>query len=181
LNPTDEDLLRTSLASDPEAFAQLLARYERRVYGLLLRLCHGPQDAQDLFQIVWMQAFASRASFKHQSRFGTWLYAIAVNQVRTWQRKQIVQRQRRGQMPADPPDPRPSLLDRVLKRDQERRLHGALQKLSSSDQEILTLYYLQDLDYGEIAQITGKKLAPLRLQVHRALQRLRSQMERHEA
>ena len=181
MNPTDEDLLRASLDAEPEAFELLLARYERRVYGLVLRLCGNAEDAKDLFQVVWMQAFTHRASFKFRSKFGTWLYSLALNQVRSWRRQQALRRRRQGEMPPDPPDPRPGLMDRVLRRDQERALHRALQRLSPGDQEILTLYYLQDMDYSELAQITGKRLAPLRIQVHRALQRLRRQMEDHEA
>ena len=178
---TDEALLSASLDGEPEAFEHLVVRYERRVYGLIYRLSGRPQDAQDLFQTVWMQAFASRTSFKHRSKFSTWLYAITLNQVRDWRRRQAQQGQRRGELLSEPVDPKPGLLDRLLKRDQEKQLHRALRGLSDADQEVLALYYLQDLDYPEIAAITGKALGPLRVQVHRALQRLKNVMGTDEA
>jgi RNA polymerase sigma-70 factor (ECF subfamily) len=176
LNRPDEALLDASLNGEPEAFEHLVTRYERRVYGLILRLSGRDQDAQDIFQTVWMQAFAGRASFKNRSRFSTWLYAITLNQVRDWRRRKAMQRLRSGPLDLEPVDPRPGLLDRLLKRDEERRLQRALQTLSPGDQEVLALYYLQDLDYDEIATVTGKRLGPLRVQVHRALQRLKTVM-----
>ena len=177
---SDEDLLKDSLGERPQAFEELIVRYERRVYGLIHRLCGRPQDAQDLFQVVWMQAFAGRASFQSRSKFSTWLYAITLNQVRDWRRKQAQQGQRRGPLHHEPVDPKPGLLERLLKRDEERRLKVALRTLSATDQEMLALYYLQDLDYREIAAVTGKAVGPLRVQVHRALQRLREALEGHE-
>ena len=178
---SDEALLSASLAGEPEAFEHLVVRYERRVYGLIYRLSGRPQDAQDLFQTVWMQAFAGRSGFKQRSKFSTWLYAITLNQVRDWRRRQAQQGQRRGELLHDPVDTKPGLLDRLLKRDAQQHLHRALRTLSPADQEVLALYYLQDLDYAEIAAVTGKALGPLRVQVHRALQRLKHAMGTDEA
>jgi RNA polymerase sigma-70 factor (ECF subfamily) len=176
LKRPDEALLSASLNGEPEAFEQLVARYERRVYGLILRLSGRDQDAQDLFQTVWMQAFAARASFKNKSKFSTWLYAITLNQVRDWRRRKAMQRQRSGPLNIEPADPKPGLLDRLLGQDEERRMRKVLQALSPADQEVLALHYLQDMDYDEIAAVTGKGIGPLRVQVHRALQRLRNAM-----
>jgi RNA polymerase sigma-70 factor (ECF subfamily) len=176
LNRPDEALLSASLNGEPEAFEHLVARYERRVFGLILRLSGRDQDAQDLFQTVWMQAFAGRASFRNRSKFSTWLYAITLNQVRDWRRRKAMQRLRSGPLDLEPADPKPGLLDRLLRRDEELRMRSALQTLSPIDQEVLALYYLQDLDYDEIAAVTGKRVGPLRVQVHRALQRLKTAM-----
>lgn len=167
---TDEALLAAS-SVDGEAFGVLVARYERRIYGLLWRLCHRPDEVEDLYQQVWIKAWGARLSFEGRSKFGTWLYAIALNQVREWRRRQ------KPLVDIDSiPEPElkaPSALDRLLGKDRDARLQGQLRRLNPKDQEILSLRYLQDLDYAEIAKLQKSSLAQIRLRSFRALQRLR--------
>jgi len=75
-------------------------------------------------------------------------------------------------------DPKPGLLDRMLKRDEERRMKSALQTLSPADQEMLALYYLQDLELCRDRRRHRQAHRPSAVQVHRALRRLKSAMGR---
>jgi len=175
--PSDESLLAQSLIGDPEAFSGLVARYERRVHGLLWRLGVQPDAMDDLFQQVWLRAFHGRASFKGQSRFSTWLYAIALNETRAWRRRHHTQ-------PLDgidePPAPGPDALDRLLGRARQEGLDKAMARLSTTDRESLALRYQQGLDYESIGRLTGRSLAQARLRNFRALARLRALMKDHQ-
>jgi RNA polymerase sigma-70 factor (ECF subfamily) len=77
--PSDEALLAAHLRGDRRAFATLVSRHERRVYGLCLRLLGNREDAEDATQEAFLAALRHAAGFRHTAAFSTWLYRIAVN------------------------------------------------------------------------------------------------------
>ena len=78
-DPSDEALLAAHLRGDPAAFGQLVARHERRIYGLCLRILGNREDAEDATQEAFLAALRKAASFRRAAAFSTWLYRIAVN------------------------------------------------------------------------------------------------------
>ncbi len=77
--PSDEALLAAHLRGDPRAFGELVARHERRIYGLCLRILGNREDAEDATQEAFLAALRKAASFRRAAAFSTWLYRIAVN------------------------------------------------------------------------------------------------------
>jgi RNA polymerase sigma-70 factor, ECF subfamily len=77
--PSDESLLAAHLRGDPRAFGELVARHERRIYGLCLRILGSREDAEDATQEAFLAALRKAASFRRAAAFSTWLYRIAVN------------------------------------------------------------------------------------------------------
>jgi len=78
-DPSDEMLVAAHLRGDREAFAALVRRHERRVYGLCLRVLGNREDAEDATQEAFLAALRHAASFRRTAAFSTWLYRIAVN------------------------------------------------------------------------------------------------------
>jgi RNA polymerase sigma-70 factor (ECF subfamily) len=78
-DPSDEALLAAHLRGDPRAFGELVARYERRIYGLCLRILGNREDAEDATQEAFLAALRKASSFRRAAAFSTWLYRIAVN------------------------------------------------------------------------------------------------------
>jgi RNA polymerase sigma-70 factor (ECF subfamily) len=78
-DPSDEALLAAHLRGDPGAFGQLVARHERRIYGLCLRILGNREDAEDATQEAFVAALRKASSFRRAAAFSTWLYRIAVN------------------------------------------------------------------------------------------------------
>ena len=78
-DPSDEVLLAAHLRGDPAAFGQLVARHERRIYGLCLRILGNREDAEDAAQEAFVAALRKASSFRRAAAFSTWLYRIAVN------------------------------------------------------------------------------------------------------
>jgi RNA polymerase sigma-70 factor (ECF subfamily) len=78
-DPSDEALLAAHLRGDPRAFGELVARHERRVYGLCLRILGHREDAEDATQEAFLAALRKASSFRRAAAFSTWLYRIAVN------------------------------------------------------------------------------------------------------
>ena len=78
-DPSDESLLAAHLRGDPRAFGVLVARHERRIYGLCLRILGNREDAEDAAQEAFLAALRKADSFRRAAAFSTWLYRIAVN------------------------------------------------------------------------------------------------------
>jgi RNA polymerase sigma-70 factor, ECF subfamily len=78
-DPSDEALLAAHLRGDSRAFGELVARHERRIYGLCLRILGNREDAEDATQEAFLAALRKASSFRRAAAFSTWLYRIAVN------------------------------------------------------------------------------------------------------
>jgi len=76
---TDEQLAMSAMNGNQEAFTDLVAAHQRKVYGLALHLLQNQQDAADAAQEAFMRCFMSLQSFDTSRSFGAWLYRIAYN------------------------------------------------------------------------------------------------------
>jgi RNA polymerase sigma-70 factor (ECF subfamily) len=176
--PTDEEILAGSLAGEPELFTKLVVRYERRIFGLLLRQGVDASALEDVYQLVWLRAWSGRAGFKGRSKFSTWLYAVVLNEVGTWRR------QRRDLLPleqvSEPVQKGPGVLDRLLGRARQEALDAAMAQLNPRDREALNLRHQQGLNYAEIGALTGTTAGQARMRAFRALKRLTAKLEGKE-
>src|SRR5260370_23693650 len=105
----DRRLIADCLKGRTAAFGELVRRYQDRLYNTVFRLVDNAEDAQDVVQDAFLNAYQSLDSFKGDSRFFTWLYRIAVNAAISLKRK------RKGALSihsgGDPPEARPEPLD----------------------------------------------------------------------
>src|SRR6476620_4493337 len=76
---SDEMLMVRYQRGDRDAFAELLRRYETQIYNFSLRYLRSADLAEDVTQDTFLRIVQRAAEFKHESRFSTWLYAIARN------------------------------------------------------------------------------------------------------
>ena len=77
--PTDATLIERSLKGEKEAFARIVERYQHRVFHLALARMPNRQDADDLAQETFLQAYRKLHSFDPRYSFKTWLFTICVN------------------------------------------------------------------------------------------------------
>ncbi|MGD0585942.1 MAG: sigma-70 family RNA polymerase sigma factor, partial [Oryzomonas sp.] len=75
---SDESLISATLAGDERAFALLVARYKRRIFGLAARFARDSDEVEDICQEVFIKAFENLAAFRHDAPFEHWLTRIAV-------------------------------------------------------------------------------------------------------
>src|SRR6185437_4437268 len=101
-------LITESLQGRTGAFGMLVRRYQDRLYHSVYRMVENPDDALDVVQEAFLNAYQNLASFKGDSLFFTWLYRIAVNTAISLKRKQRVSVSidgRNGETIIDPLDP----------------------------------------------------------------------------
>jgi len=82
----ERELLGRIAAKDPGAFKTLVDCYQNRVLGLCSRLLSHPQNAEDVAQDVFFQVYRSSGTFRHDCLVSTWIYRIAVNRCRNFNR-----------------------------------------------------------------------------------------------
>jgi len=76
---SDDELVKLSRNGDKNAFGELVKRHEGKVYALGFRFMKNREDAADVMQDTFLQAYRKLGSFEGKSAFSTWLYRIAVN------------------------------------------------------------------------------------------------------
>ena len=76
---TDSELIKLILQGDKEKFRMLVEKYQQMVFRTCMGFLHDKDDADDLTQDIFIQAYQSLQGFKGESSFSTWIYRIAVN------------------------------------------------------------------------------------------------------
>src|SRR5713226_6423920 len=75
----DQQLVSASKRGDQDAFAQLVQRYQRRIFNLVYRMLQQYEEASEITQETFLAAWQGLPSFRGDARFATWLYRIAYN------------------------------------------------------------------------------------------------------
>ena len=125
----DASLIAATLAGDSAAFGRLVATYQDRLYNSLLRVLGSSEDAADIVQDAFVQAFTKLNTFRGTSAFYTWLYRIAFNLA--------MSQARRGRKTAsldgmksdvgeEPMDGQPTAEADVMQQERAELVHAAL-------------------------------------------------------
>jgi RNA polymerase sigma-70 factor (ECF subfamily) len=160
--PNDWDLVRRSQAGDSSAFNELVTGYWNRVFTSIYGIVQNEQDALDLAQEAFFNAWHSIHQFKGQSSFFTWLYRIAINEtIKALRRKRIHKEadfNDRIESHVDPgsrttPWAAPLPAKKVEQDEIRKRVNEALAKLSPEHRTVVVMKELEGLQYNEIAEI----------------------------
>ena len=171
-------LIRRVCDGDTDAFAPLVQEHQNAVYHLAFRMVGNPQDAADLTQEIFLQAYRSLASFRGESRFFVWIYALARNRCTDFLRRQkpvlslTMEDDAEASSELDLPDLRFSPESVLEQKELRNAIECAMQQLSSSEREILTLREYNGCSYDEIAQLLSLELGTVRSRIFRARKKL---------
>ncbi|HAI76828.1 MAG TPA: RNA polymerase subunit sigma-24 [Microscillaceae bacterium] len=176
MRQTEEFLLIDQvLSGSPDAFRPLIAAYKSLVYQLAYKILNNREDAEEVAQDSFLKAYQQLATFQRQCKFSTWLYQIT-HRLSLNKRKQQQRNPSYSSSDIDhqtlPEGESSSTLAQLSADEQKHYLQVAMAKLSSEDQVLLTLYYLQEQNMEEIEHITGIGRNLAKVKVHRARQKL---------
>jgi RNA polymerase sigma-70 factor (ECF subfamily) len=162
-------------AGDPDAFVRLLNRYEKPLLYYLRRLVPNTDDALDLHQEVWLDAFRGLKSLQVPEAFRAWLYRIAHHKAARFLRDGI--REERVVESLVEGRTENSQTDAAIALDAEA-LHKALEILPTHHREILVLHYLRDLSTQEVAAVLNCPPGTVKSRLYHARLELRNIVER---
>jgi len=177
--PRDAQLVEAALAGDRDAFGDLVARYQDRLFNTLLRVVGSHEDAADAVQDAFVQAYTKLESFRGASQFYTWLYRIAMNVALSRQRRRRPTasldhaKESAGEEPlaaADGPE------ETVLSQERIQHVQAALADLGDEHRQILVLREIDGCAYEEIAEILELPVGTVRSRIFRARVQLKEKL-----
>ncbi len=179
MNDDDRRLIAECLGGKRDAFGELVTRYQTRLYNAALRLVQSPDDAADVVQDAFLNAYQALHAFKGDAEFFTWLYRIAFNTAISLKRKKrpvVSLESQPGESGIDPNDPSEYIKPgAALERsEEERQLAEAIARLSSEHREVLLFKDIEGLKYEDIAELLGVPIGTIRSRLHRARLELRA-------
>lgn len=172
------DLIGQLQIHDEAAFRHLVEDYQKMVFRTCLGIVRSADDADDLAQEVFIEAFNSISTFRADAKISTWLYRIAVNKslnfIRSQKRKRFFQSIGLSSTP-DVPDYSESL-NSIENQQRKQILDAAIQALPENQRTAFVLHKIEDLPYKEIAEIMNLSLSSVESLLFRAKQNLQKRL-----
>jgi RNA polymerase sigma-70 factor (ECF subfamily) len=178
----DARLVERVRSGDDQAFASLVARYERKLVRVLSRLVHDDELARDLAQETFWKVYNRLDRFDTARRFGPWLFRVGVNLGLDWLRRReavpatsIDRPSEDGRRAYELPDPDPRIRVELV---QEVRF--VLERIPVAYRAILVLRDLEGFSSAEVAAIVGRREATVRWRLAKARDMFRDHWERRQ-
>jgi RNA polymerase sigma-70 factor (ECF subfamily) len=185
---SDEELLLRCQRGQQEAFAVLIRRYERELYGYLRRYLGDASLAEDVFQNTFLQLYLKVSKYDPGRPVRPWLYTIATNQaidaLRRAGRHQAVSLEQERAVPAGGSEAgslltllessSPGPPDQAAAREHHQQLRRQVDCLPEFLRQVVLLAYYQGLKYREIAEILQIPVGTVKSRLHTALVRLQA-------
>lgn len=186
--PPDGDvaLVRRAQDGDYAAFAQIVEKYQNRVYALALRITGRAADAEEVAQGTFLSVTEHLADFRGDSKFSTWLYRVAANRAL----KAVRTRNRRGVEITDDESlaalslpehvaPWSATPETLAAREETRRiLERALSEIDEMHRAVFLLRDVEGLSTEETAEALGLSVANVKVRLMRARLKLREKLNR---
>ena len=183
---TDSELIKLILQGDKEKFRMLVEQYQQMVFRTCMGFLHDKDDADDLTQDIFIQAYQSLHGFKGDSAFSTWIYRIAVNaslnRVRKNSGNPILNRldslfgsgkEKEISLPAFDNENPESIL---IRQEHSKWVQNALDSLPENQRTAIVLSKYDDLSQKEIAEIMKTTEGAVEALIQRAKTNLREKL-----
>ena len=175
----EQTLVTQAIGGDKFAFTRLYDLHYDRVYRHVLYRVPSSQDAEDLTQLVFLQAWRAIGRYKLTGTpFSAWLFTIAHNLVMSFYRRtkpsSPLEDDTREDRPGNDPEH-----NAEVQFDQDR-IRSAMTQLRPEHQQVIALRFLENLAHRDIALSLGKSEGAVRVIQHRALAQLRRILEQEE-
>jgi RNA polymerase sigma-70 factor (ECF subfamily) len=175
----DAQLIDRTLAGQSAAFGYLVEKYQERLYNTVVHVVGNAEDAKDVVQEAFVQAFLKLASFRGASAFYTWLYRIALNVAATHRRRRramcSAEQARLGD--GGPPTASQSPSRHIEQEECRRQVRRAIGRLDEDYRAVLVLREIDGCCYETIAEIVEVPVGTVRSRLHRARLQLREELK----
>lgn len=181
-NSDDEDRALT--------FEEIIEKYEKKIFNLILRHISDREEALDLTQETFLNAYKSFATFRGECKIHTWLCQIALNQCKNRFRQRDRRRAVEGPSldapstgteesvrPLEIPDWEQSPEEVLIRNETYRYVLKAIQSLPDEYRTVIVLCDLQQMSYQQIAEITKLSLEAVKTRIHRGRLMLRRKVD----
>ena len=180
MEQADEEIALLVQQGNTDAFGSLVERYTPKLLRYARKFLLGREDAEDMVQEVFIKAYTNINSFDISRRFSPWVYRIAHNEFIN----AISRKEREPFLFFDPDElfPHPiaaEQTDRDIKdSDLKRVLDECLISVGAKYREVLVLYYYEELNYTDIADVLHLPVSTVGVRLKRGREALRKVYEK---
>ncbi len=175
----DRDLVRLAVSGETWAFGQLVERYGGRIYGRIRRVVRQPDEAQDLVQEIFLQAYRRLGQLRDGRRFSGWLLKIADNAAFRWRQRRMVQIRFEQLLTTEWGEH--AVDESEAEREARMMVRQAIRQLSDAHRDVIEHHYFKGHSYEKTASQLGLKLNTVRSRLQKARQRIRKEMNEMKA
>ncbi len=179
ITSSDESIVREVQTGATDAFGVLVERYEDKMKRYARRFLFGYDEAEDVVQEVFLKAYINIYSFDATRKFSSWLYRIAHNEFIN-----AIKKKGKEPVPFFDPDslfPHPVASEQtdseITKQETAQQLEKCLDKIDAKYREVLVLYYFEDLNYQQIADILQLPPATVGVRLKRGRGKMKKLLE----
>lgn len=173
----DFKIVERAKEGDEKAYAELMKRYQKPVYHMVLKMVRNIDDADDLTIEAFSKAFKNLDKYRQDFTFSTWLFRIATNNCIDFIRKKKLNTfsidnaspdSGEDTITYDIKDSNLDPADEIIKTQKSEMLQAIITKLPVKYQILVRLRYFDELSYEEIAVEISAPLGTVKAQLHRA-------------
>ena len=161
----DDELVGLCQKGDIDAFEALVEKHQRKMLNIACRMIGDYEAACEVVQDAFLSAYKAIRKFRGEAKFSTWLCSIVINLSKNRMKQMRTRLQREGpsiddpvetedgQVSRDPPDPGPSILEQLEKKEIQTKVQACINSLDDEYREVLVLRDIQGFSYDEIRDI----------------------------
>ena len=180
----DEQMVERALSGDPEAFGEIVRRWERRIFALAFGMLGREEDARDATQETFLSAFRNLRNFRGEAKVSSWLHRIAVNQCITRQRRAKVrsetaledEAEKNAAVFALPMEASPARSAEDVERSIAVR--RAVTTLPPDLRQVVVMKEFEELTFQEIAEALELPLSTVKSRLYTALRQLQMRLQK---
>ena len=172
----EAEIIRRCLTGEERAHRQLMARYERPVFSVAMRMLRHREDAEDVTQETFVRMFRALERYDPSRPFSAWLFTITSRLCIDLLRRRKIRplplvRQEAGSSEAetiDIPDTSPGPEILAQHQEEEGRVKDLIEALPPHYRIVVLMRHQQDMAYEEIAEVLHLPLGTVKARIHRA-------------
>ena len=183
INLSDEQLVELAVREDPDAFGEIVRRWERKIFALCFGMLGREDDARDACQEAFIAAYRNLGNFRGEARVSSWLHRIAVNQCLTTKRRQKSRAE-------DFLDEEDGSVDRVFvasphlspartteKSERMSLVRQAVGALPTDLRQVIVMKEFEEMTFLEISETLEIPLSTVKSRLYTALKQLRMRLD----
>jgi RNA polymerase sigma-70 factor (ECF subfamily) len=176
---TDKEIIGKVISGNIPAFSAIVSRYQTPVYSLAIRVLRNEEDAEEVASDVFLKVFRSLDTFRMDSKFSTWLFAIAYNSAISRLRKRKSRKKDAEIYSFDEDNIDYSNLadinnsiESIETAERRKFINEAIKQLEPDEAAIINMFYFDGLRIAEICEVTGLKKSNVKIKLHRSRKKL---------
>lgn len=183
-NLTDEQLVELAVKENPDAFGEIVKRWERKIFALCFGMLSREDEAKDAAQETFIAAYRNLSKFRGDAKVSSWLHRIAINQCLTTKRRAKTRSESfldDEENTAEKVFVAPAHLSPSKTTEQNERLNIVRQAVSSLPEDlrqVVVMKEFEDMTFQEISDNLDLPLSTVKSRLYTALKQLRAKLER---